>query len=141
MKKIISIVTTVVLVTLLQSCNSTKAVSANDILTSTEWELSSVNGKAADAASYNSGLPVATFTADHKIMGNGGCNRFSGSYNLNDEGGINVSQIASTKMFCPGDGENQFMKALETVDVAVVDKDKLVLLKGVDEVLIFKPKK
>lgn len=141
MKRILSLLTTVVLITFLQSCNSTKAVSSSDILTETNWELTSINGKPADAANYNSGLPVAYFSTDNKISGNGGCNRYNGSYNINEEGGINISQMASTKMFCPGDGESEFMKALETVDGATIDKDKLILLKGIEEILVFKPKK
>lgn len=141
MKRIISLVAMVVLITFLQSCNSTKAVSSIDLLTNTNWELASVNGKTVDAANYNSGLPVAYFSKDNKITGNGGCNRYSGSYNLNEEDGINISQVAATKMFCPGDGEGEYMKALETVDGAKVDKDKLVLYKGIDEILVFVPKK
>jgi len=141
MKKILSLVTTVIIAAFLQSCNSTKAISANGILTETNWELATINGKPADASKYSSGLPVAYFSSDNKITGSGGCNRYSGSYNLNEEGGINISQMISTKMFCPGDGEGEYIKALETVDGATVDKDKLVLLKGIDEVLVFKPKK
>ncbi len=141
MKKMITLVGAFILIVFTQSCNSTKAVSSLDVLTETNWQLESINGRQADAANYNSGLPVAYFSKDNKITGNGGCNRFSGSYNLNEEGGINISQVISTKMFCPGDGEGEYMKALETVNAAKVDKDKLVLLKGVDEVLVFRLKK
>ncbi|MXN92464.1 META domain-containing protein [Flavobacterium sp. Sd200] len=140
MKTILSFVTTLVLITFLQSCNSTKAVSSLDVLTTKDWELTTINGQPVDASKYNSGVPVANFSKDNKISGNGGCNRYSGSYNLNEEGGINISQVIATKMFCPGDGEGEYMKALETANAAMVDKDKLVLLNGVDEVLVFKPK-
>jgi len=129
------------LIAFFESCGTAKSGPAIDILTDTNWQLTTINGKAADSTNYNSGFPVATFSTDNKIMGNGGCNRYSGSYNINDEGGINISQMASTKMFCPGNGESDYLKALESADGASVEKDKLVLLKGIEEVLVFKPKK
>ena len=140
MKRILSF-SAIALIALFQSCGSTKSGSVLDSLTDTNWELTTINGKPAVETNYNSGLPVAYFSKDNKITGNGGCNRYNGSYNLNDEGGINISQMASTKMFCPGEGEGDYLKALESADGATVEKDKLVLLKGVDEVLVFKPKR
>lgn len=131
----------IALIAIFESCGTAKSGPAIDILTSTSWELTTVNGKPADSTNYNSGLPVANFSTDNKITGNGGCNRYNGSYNINDEGGINISQMASTKMFCPGNGENDYLKALESADGASVENDKLILLKGIEEVLIFKPKK
>jgi len=140
MKRIFTI-TAITLIAVFQSCGTVKSGSEMDSLTETNWELTTINGKAADSTNYNSGLPVAYFSTDNKITGNGGCNRYNGSYNINEEGGINISQMASTKMFCPGEGEGEYLKALESADGASVDKDKLVLFKGVDEILIFRPKK
>jgi len=139
MKRILTL-GAVVMMAVIQSCGTAKSGSAAAALTDINWQLTTINGKAADSANYNSGLPVANFSSDNKITGNGGCNRYSGSYNLNDEGGINISQMASTKMFCPGEGEGDYLKALESADGATVEKDKLVLFKGVEEVLVFKPK-
>lgn len=140
MKKLLTVGVIAILATF-GSCSSAKSGSVAGTLTSTSWELASINGKDADPSNYNSGLPVAQFSPDNKISGNGGCNRYNGSYNLNDEGGINISQMASTKMFCPGEGEGEYLKALESADAASVEKDKLVLYRGVDEVLVFIPKK
>ena len=140
MKRLLTL-SAVALIAVFQSCSSTKSGNTIGVLTDTNWQLSTIYGKPADSTNYNSGLPVAYFSTDNKISGNGGCNRYSGSYNLNEENGINISQMVSTKMFCPGTGENDYLKALESADNAVVEKDKLILLKGIDEVLIFKPKK
>jgi len=141
MKRLIIALGAACMIALPFSCSSTKAVSPTEIITGTTWELSSINGKKAEAVNYNKGLPGAIFTTDNKVSGYAGCNQYSGSYNLNDEGGINVSQVISTKMFCEGNGENDYLKALQEADAAEVDKDKLVLLKGVDEILVFVPKK
>lgn len=121
------------------SCRSTDTASSTALLTSGNWQLESINGKKADTAEFKNGLPTANFTIDHKVAGNSGCNQYGGSYNLNDDNGINVSEVFSTKMFCEGvTGEQKYLDALGKVNLAKIDKDKLVLLKDVDEVLVFK---
>jgi len=123
------------------SCNSTKEASTSlpvDMLTATSWQVTEINGKPIDKADFGNGAPTATFSTDNKINGKGGCNGYGGSYNLNEEGGINISQLMSTKMYCENaKGENTYMKVLESVDMAKVEKDKLTLMKGVDAVLVF----
>jgi len=142
MKAFIMGLSAALVMVLAPACSSTKSTDVSvNLITATSWELSTINGKQADATNYNSGLPVANFSTDNKITGKSGCNSYSGSYNLNDEGGINMSEFISTKMFCPGQGESDYLKALNTVNVAHIDKDKLVLLNGVEEVLVFVPKK
>jgi heat shock protein HslJ len=125
------------------SCKTTKDTTASpaiDMLTNTNWQLTELNGKALDAADFGNGAPTATFGTDHKVTGKGGCNGYGGSYNLNNEGGINVSQVVSTKMWCENaKGETAYFQALESVTSAKVEKDKLTLMKGVDPVLVFKP--
>jgi len=125
----------------ISGCSSTKSIHGVDLITDRVWELSSINGKKVDPATQRNGLPTASFDKEHKISGNGGCNQYSGSYNLNDEGGINVSQVISTKMFCEGSIENEYFKVLEKINTAKVDKNKLTLMEGVDERLVFVPKK
>ena len=128
-------------VTVLASCGSTQGTTSAAMLTANTWELSEINGTAVSASNYSRGLPNVTFTTDNKITGNGGCNGFSGSYNLNDEGGMNISQVMATKMFCEGANEGDFFAALDKVTMTKIDKDKLILMNGVDEVLVFIPKK
>lgn len=137
MKKLLPLFAIVALI--ITSCRSTDTASSNALLTAGNWQLESINGKKADAAEFKNGLPTANFAIDNKITGNAGCNTYGGSYNLNDEGGINVSQVFSTKMFCDGvTGEAKYLDALGKVNVAKIDKDKLVLLTDVEEVLVFK---
>ncbi|SFQ53742.1 Heat shock protein HslJ [Flavobacterium akiainvivens] len=128
---------------IITSCKTTKDASANlsiDYLTATAWELTEINGKAVSTADFGNGAPTATFTAEHKINGKGGCNGYGGAWNLNDEGGMNISEVMSTKMWCENaKGENDYFKALAEVTTAKVEKDKLTLMKGVNAVLVFKP--
>lgn len=123
------------------SCGSAKDANSEEILTGTTWELSAIKGQKVDASKYSRGLPYIAFTKDNKVSGNSGCNGYGGTYNLNDEGGINISQLIATKMFCEGVNENEFFTAIEEVDMTKIDQDKLVLMKGVDEVMTFIPTK
>jgi heat shock protein HslJ len=41
-------------------------------------------------------------SADGRVVGHGGCNRFFGGYKL-DGDGLRFSALGSTKMACPGD--------------------------------------
>ncbi len=57
------------------------------------------------------------FTPDGIAAGNGGCNRFTGSYELNGEN-ISMGPFAGTMMACPEalmDQDSRFHKALEQV--------------------------
>jgi heat shock protein HslJ len=125
----------------LASCGSAKEADPMAILTSKNWQLQSINGTAVESAQFSKGLPNATFSSDNKIMGNGGCNSYSGSYNLNDEMGLNISQVISTKMACDAMAtETAYFDALNKSNMVKIDPDKLVLMNGVDEILVFVPK-
>lgn len=139
MKKLFISLSLTILTLAVSSCGSTKETDPIALITGTSWQLSSINGQAPVASQYARGLPYINFTADNKVNGNGGCNGFSGAYNLNQEGGINISQVVSTKMACEGNGENDFFNALTKVNMTKIDDNKLVLLSGIDEILVFIP--
>lgn len=140
MKKLFLVASLFISTLLLSGCGGAKGADATAVLTSGTWQLQSIEGTMLSETGYSRGLPHITFTTDNKVNGNSGCNGFGGSYNLNDEGGINISQVIATKMYCEGVKENEFFKALEEAETAVIKEDKLVLMKGIDEVLVFVPK-
>lgn len=142
MKKAIQTFIGIVFTAAVVSCGSTKEVDPIAIITSTNWELKSINGKNAAEAGFAQGVPTITFTTANKVMGKGGCNSYSGSYNLNDEGGVNFSQVASTKMACENmAGETEFFATLDKANMTKIDADKLTLMNGLDEIMVFVPKK
>ncbi|RZJ73166.1 MAG: META domain-containing protein [Flavobacterium sp.] len=141
MKKMITTFAAAITLLITASCGSTQGTLSTAMLTAQTWELESVNGKTVSAADYSRGLPTITFGTDNKVSGNGGCNGFSGSYNLNDEGGVNFSQFMSTKMACEGTGETEFMNALDRARKAKIDKEKLTFLRGTKDILVFTAKK
>lgn len=129
------------MIVFLPGCGGTKSAMPLDMITAHKWQLQSVRGQWVDATQYGNGLPFANFTTENKVMGNGGCNSFSGSFNINNEGGINVSRLVSTKMACNkgNDKETEFLTTLEKANQVKIDKDKLTLLEGVEEILVFRP--
>jgi len=63
------------------------------------------------------------FDAEGRVLGSGGCNRFTGSYSF--EGGrLEFSPLAGTKMMCPEavmDQEDRFHRALGAVERVEMD--------------------
>ena len=92
----------------LGSCRTSQSNMPAQLLTGTSWQVTELNGVAINPESYKRQAPYITFDGSNRISGSSGCNGFSGSYNLNDEGGMNVSQVAATKMFCEGVDEKGF---------------------------------
>ena len=119
------------------SCKTAKIQEAVEGKT---WELFAINGVEANMDDFNRGLPTATFAADKSVSGHSGCNTYRGTYTLDSKGALAVDKVISTKMYCEGDGENNFMRAFANADKAVFEDEKLKLFDGSEEVLVFVPK-
>lgn len=94
---------------------------------STEWQLVQLNGRAVPV---EGDLFTVVFGEDGRLSGLGACNRFMGSYQTTETGGLTVGQnMASTRMFCPGlDQEQAFGDVLSGATHYEVDGDMLMLL-------------
>lgn len=78
------------------------------------------------------------FEVDGKLDGNGGCNRFFGSYTIQGTV-IDIGAIGATRMACPEpqmELEADFFLALETVEKFEVRGNRLLLLDGAGEELV-----
>ncbi|MBP2161797.1 MULTISPECIES: META domain-containing protein [Asticcacaulis] len=62
-----------------------------------EWVLVELNGQAVGQSERPATLNLTT---DNKINGNGGCNRFFGSYEILPQQRIRFSGVGSTRMAC-----------------------------------------
>jgi heat shock protein HslJ len=115
------------------STSTNSATALNDI-----WALEEIEGKAVTVSDFGREIPVLEFhQVDGKVMGNSGCNRLSGTYKV--EGNkITFGPMISTKMACPGDGEQRFLTALNSVNGFRIENLKLYLLNGEAEALQFK---
>ncbi|WP_026955335.1 META domain-containing protein [Algoriphagus vanfongensis] len=122
------------------SCGSVSSINPLNLLTKNPWVLSSLMGSGLDLNQFAGGLPSLNFLDGGKLAGFSGCNDFSGSFLL-EQSGIALDPGAITKKACPGNGEQTFLNALSKVSDLKVDKDKLTLLQGANEVMTLVPKK
>jgi heat shock protein HslJ len=77
------------------------------------WKLVELNGTIIDSSRNGDREAHIIFKAsDNQIVGSGGCNRFSGTFEIADHQ-IRISQLISTKMACDGtDYEIEFLRKL-----------------------------
>jgi heat shock protein HslJ len=65
---------------------------------------------------------------DNKVIGNGGCNAMSGSFEIRSMNRISFSKMIVTRMTCSNmDIESRFLKALEMTDNFNLVGDTLIL--------------
>lgn len=115
----------IIISTLLFSCNSKKTVvSDNDKLEGT-WKLNYISGP---RISFEGLFPEAkpTINFDFKevrISGKNSCNNYSCKLDT-DGNKINFDvPMITTKMFCPGEGENIYMSTLKKINTYAISED------------------
>ena len=133
--------TTIGLSILLFSCNTTKKVNTDSTVSQKAqseivekyWKLIEINGQKVTADDFASKEPhLILKSTDNRVTGNGGCNSFFGTYELQANANrISFSKIGSTRMACiKPTVEADFLKVLETVDNYTVKNDTLQLNKA-----------
>lgn len=86
---------------------------------------------------YPNGFPGLKFIDSNKtVTGFTGCNRLSGTYKV-DNSELPFSPLITTKMFCEGVRENNFLKALDSINGFKIENSKLLLLQNSATKLIF----
>ena len=102
------------------------------------WVLESLNGIDADPKNYMKEIPrLELNTAEMRFTGSSGCNNINGKiYVL--ENSIKFSDIASTRMMCPGNSETDFLNALKSVNVWKVENMKLYLSLDGNDIIVLK---
>ncbi|AXG74485.1 META domain-containing protein [Flavobacterium arcticum] len=129
----------ILIITFLISCSGTKEMS-KAILTETTWQLKSLNGD-AELSGFSKKIPHINFTEDDRVSGNTGCNSFNGAYsNSTNKGTIVFSRMVSTKMYCDGVPESEFLGALNQVNTIKKSKDELIFLDNDKTIMVFVPK-
>jgi copper homeostasis protein (lipoprotein) len=98
-------------------------------LESTSWRLSSLAGQPLSSADATHAPTLMFDAAEKRVSGSGGCNRITGSYNVNGDK-LDFGPIASTKMACPQpimDTESAFLRQLSAVNSYKIDGGSLTL--------------
>jgi len=96
------------------------------------WKLTELEGRPITASAQFNREPHIIFKEkDNRVMGNGGCNNFSGAYTLRSNDRLALSKMITTLMACPQmDVEAEFLKVLQMADNYYVSGDTLVLNKA-----------
>lgn len=102
------------------------------LLIETYWKLTEIMGKPVSGqADGKREAHVILKKEKNRVQGHGGCNAFSGTYELKDLGRISFSAMASTKMACPNlDQESAFMSVFQKADGYIIKGDTLQLIKA-----------
>ncbi|MDO1449397.1 META domain-containing protein [Rhodocytophaga aerolata] len=97
------------------------------------WKLIEVNGNAVIAEANRKREPhMILHTSDKRVTGHGGCNSFTGTFQLGANNGISFSPLAATKMFCNNmqRTEDLLFKALQNADSYYLSNDTLQLTRA-----------
>jgi copper homeostasis protein (lipoprotein) len=115
-----------------ESCGNTLADSP---LRGTYWKLVRLGDNPASAATRQREAHLRFATDALRVAGSGGCNRMTGSFELNGDR-LRFGRMAATMMSCPDgmDQEKRLLKALEHVERYRIRGSHLELLDATDAV-------
>ncbi len=95
------------------------------------WKLVELNGGPVETKEGQREAFLILKAEDNRAHGNGGCNTFNGSYELQDGNRVQFSKMATTLMACPAmETEQQFVKVLEMADNYNATETTLILNKA-----------
>ncbi|OPC66480.1 hypothetical protein BAY13_17255 [Elizabethkingia bruuniana] len=126
MKSVRQIILTIALTGFIVSCGSNRNVAVNNNTENNKttmqqeptgnWKLVYITGpRIAFDGLYPGKKPTLNFEAENTVSGNSSCNNYSATYALTSGNKIKFSAPASTKMACPGSGENVYFSTLATI--------------------------
>lgn len=100
-------------------------------LEGTEWRLAEIGGQPSSTVLDSARYPRFTLLAKgHRLQGSAGCNRMSGSYELNGRS-LKLGPLATTRMACPAlETETAFLKALGATTRYEISGTRLTLFGG-----------
>ncbi len=102
------------------------------------WSLTMLNGRAIATDLPGKRPHVLFHRATGKTNGNGGCNNFSGTFELLSGNRLKISPLASTRMACGANQvETEFLKTLEGITRYQVANDTLTLARDGKTVAVF----
>ncbi len=131
-------ITFVFILLLLTNCSIKETGKDVNIRLHDIWALESINGEAFVKDEQNNQHPVIEIYMEEKrVHGNAGCNTINGKIKV-DESNITFSEIMTTQMACPGDLEQRFLAALQSINSYKLEKLRLFLYEGEEERLVFR---
>ena len=120
---------------------NTLVVAQKPKLTDKKWVLQSFGTTGSEERPLHATEINVTFTADGKLHGSGGCNRYFSTYETGPGNTLTIKQIGSTRMACPQaimDQEMTYFSSLQNVSTFKINNQILKLFSGIgDQVLIY----
>jgi heat shock protein HslJ len=129
------------------SCKTSKSTSQSNpqkgatsqqlFLKSNKWILVSFQGQTPTEAGFKERIPFVILSKDEsRISGFTGCNSFGGELTLTDSS-LKTGMLMSTKAFCQGVPEPQFLKFIETANRYEIVSKHLVLYQDENKLMKF----
>ncbi len=118
-------------------CSTKDAGNEVDLRLHDIWALGSINGEEFVKDELNNHPVIEIYLKEERIHGNAGCNTINGKVEV-DGNKIAFSNIITTEMACPGDIEQRFLSAIQSVDGYKIEKLRLFLYEGEAERLAFR---
>ena len=127
------------LIPLIALCSVSGQETCTDIFAlAGRWKLIAINEQPVLSETYTEGIPYLDIKEnDAVVSGFTGCNLIQGQYKINGNQ-INFLQIISTKRYCEGIPEQQFLEVVEKVEAFSIDGKTLYLLSNETRILSFK---
>lgn len=116
-----------VVITTSSCCGCRKAKSIP--MTGTSWELIEIGGKSVDRSKAEADSYSLILGQEGKFNGRGDCNRYTGSYDMDEKAGtVRFNNPATTRMMClDQQGENNYIAMLDKAVKFKVDGNILIL--------------
>ena len=128
----------IIFATLVISCSTKEAGDDADIRLHDIWALEFINGEEFVNNEESVQHPVIEiYLKEERVHGNASCNTLNGKVVV-DGKNISFSEIITTEMACPGDIEQRFLTALQSIDNYKIEKLRLILYEGEEERLVFR---
>jgi len=105
-----------------------------------DWKLVAIGGTGVESGLAEDVEVTLVFTADGRVAGSGGCNRYFSAVEFGEPGVLSLGPVGSTMMACPQqlmNQEQQYLRALQVVEGYQLTGDQLELLFGVDGFLTY----
>lgn len=106
-------------------------------ITEKKWTLVSITTNKKIVALKKANSFTITLNTDLSIKGTTDCNSYFGTFKLENTK-VTFGPLGSTRMFCDGSQENEFMTALQDVKSYSLDKSNELVLVSASSTLVFK---
>jgi len=127
----------IIFAALVIGCSTKEAGNDVDIRLYDIWALEFINGEEFFKDEQINHPVIEIYPEEERIHGNAGCNTINGKVEV-EESNITFSEIITTEIACPGDLEQRFLSALQSINNYKIEKLRLFLYEGEAERLVFR---